>query len=902
MAQPINDVQLWQEVNRYTQKNQDQKAINKLQVLQQLYQQKKDTNRLIYVYYEVGNRYYDLENFKTSLFKLQAGWKLALAKRYIPDSLLIRLCISLSNTYTEITSKTDSSRFFALQAAKVLEKSPSLKTRFAKTLGVFFINEGSVAIDEGDFTNALFYLNKAWAIAKQDPFYKSLIASHFANVYLKQNQLLLADSAISITLKEYPHQDQYRGWFEILAARIALQRSDFTAARLHLDNAYKTYQSLPSDNQNFDLLRYIYLRRGQLFQRLPGQATYAITCFEKVIQISDEHYGTKGNIIAEAFLGLSKIYQQESNLPKALTTVQEGLIRASVLFNNHDVAANPTANDYISSPTLFELLQHKASLLTQTSPALSLSTYQRGLEVASYIRKEISSTQSRLFFLQQRVDVLFEKALDLAYRLGDQQAFLWLIEQNRAITLSDWLAESTLKPKYLPQAVLDKDAQLHKRVTALKMELVTQPNAQKEAELQDAFLAIKRFESEIAQQYPHYAQAKHIGSTISLSAIQGRLSDEMAYIAFHVAKNKLYTLLITHSEVTIKAQTIDNTFLEKQVSTLRLALSHDPKVGRYTGSEASQFLYKILFKPLQELLLAKTRLIVSKNETLNLIPFDVLESSPSHFMVEQYAITNAYNASLQFTPHNTPLVNPSLFVFAPFATNGTDYIVKGDTLKPLPATINECRKLGGTLFSNKNARKTAFLLTQQQQSLQTGAIIYHFATHSVGNDKRPEQSFVAFHPSASEEFRLYTEEIQNLNLRNVRLAVLNSCSSAYGQLLENEGLLSLGRAFTQAGTGAVAAALWEEDDATGSHISILFHQYLQEGFPIDIALQKAKLAYLQTPPNDTFRDMRHPYFWASIILHGDSSSVYYTQKWIWIGGLALLLVSTVGFLLWKKYR
>lgn len=884
----------------YTQQGKYVEAMALSKQLARTYQQKGDTVKWLKTIFFQGSISYSTAEYLSAKKYYRNAYAIAVAKHSVPDYILFSLYHSLSTVYQDF-HQTDSVKYFAYRTHELIRRFPDLPKRVPSYAIAFYISEGVRMYDEHNYQASNLYFSQVEKLLAlfNDPLYSALTKSQIGIALQKQGHFMKADSIFTQIVSTYRKEGTDRIWFLLAAGRTRLLMKDLPVAQVHIDGAFALFQKLGQSNP--DVEQYLYLRLGQLHAVRQTQDSAAIASLQKAISIATKHYGTRGSVPADAYKELSAIFARQGKRQSALNAVQQAVIATTATFKDKNLAQNPNANDYILGNQLFEALRLKAQLLAKDKPSLALQTHRRAIEVAFRLRREISSTESKLFFQQSRVDEVFAEALALAYQVGDSESFLWLMEQSQAATLGDLLSGNSLKASYLPPKVLEQEALLTSKITQLKMTLSQKADVKKETELQDAQLAMERFELELSQNYPKYVQAKLLDEKISIKGIQQQLAEDMAYVAFYVAKNRIFTLVINKQNVKILANLLNTTEYESQIKALRTALDHDPQIGKYTGEKASQYLYKTLFASIEKLLEGKTRLVISRNGKLNLIPLDVLSFAPKNYLVEKFAIGYAYNASLQFAKKSSVWGKPSLFVFAPFAKPSGQFAARGDTLKYLPATVNECRKLGGTLYSNDHARKTTFLETQRQQAQQGGAAIFHFATHSV-IDSLPEKSFVAFHPSDTQEFRLFTTEIQNLNLSNIKLAVLNSCSSAYGQLLENEGLLSLGRAFTQAGCNSVAAALWEQNDASGSEISVLFHQYLAAGLPTDIALQKAKLDYLKQPHADAFRDLNHPYYWAALVLYGDAAPVYDTTWWLpyLLVGVGTLLVLLLGWVFWKR--
>ena len=106
-----------------------------------------------------------------------------------------------------------------------------------------------------------------------------------------------------------------------------------------------------------------------------------------------------------------------------------------------------------------------------------------------------------------------------------------------------------------------------------------------------------------------------------------------------------------------------------------------------------------------------------------------------------------------------------------------------------------------------------------------------------------------------------------------------------------DGLLSLSRAFTAAGCKEVVTSLWKAHDGTTATLMQLFYKELQLGKPTDVALQQAKLRFLDAQTAEG--EFSPPHFWAHMILVGDNMPVYpvpTSWPWLLLGITGLLAV------------
>jgi CHAT domain-containing protein len=133
---------------------------------------------------------------------------------------------------------------------------------------------------------------------------------------------------------------------------------------------------------------------------------------------------------------------------------------------------------------------------------------------------------------------------------------------------------------------------------------------------------------------------------------------------------------------------------------------------------------------------------------------------------------------------------------------------------------------------------------------------------------------------------LTAQEVAELDLGHVELAVLSACETGLGETAGGEGVLGLQRAFQVAGTTSTVTSLWQVDDAGTQTLMTEFYRNLWEKRlgKLD-ALRQAQLAMLRrydpaqrkliprglqaVEPQSAERPAASCYYWAAFVLSGD---------------------------------
>jgi len=82
-------------------------------------------------------------------------------------------------------------------------------------------------------------------------------------------------------------------------------------------------------------------------------------------------------------------------------------------------------------------------------------------------------------------------------------------------------------------------------------------------------------------------------------------------------------------------------------------------------------------------------------------------------------------------------------------------------------------------------------------------------------------------------------------------------------------MISLAHAFNYAGSESILTSLWKIDELSSAKIIESFYNNISEDMAKDIALQKAKLDYLDAADGRSI----DPTYWAGLFLIGDTSPI-----------------------------
>ncbi|HLX65567.1 MAG TPA: CHAT domain-containing protein, partial [Puia sp.] len=358
--------------------------------------------------------------------------------------------------------------------------------------------------------------------------------------------------------------------------------------------------------------------------------------------------------------------------------------------------------------------------------------------------------------------------------------------------------------------------------------------------------------------------------------------------SFCLTTNALHVFLLTRSAFNYVR--IDSLAAIQQDVADWLGLMKSVENGRkFKGGPLGERLSQLLIRPIRAVIPDQDEWIIVPDGFLYFLPFESLPSgTEDKTMLETTTISYQFASRLILPPDSradqeTP--QAGVLAFAPFT--GDRFLTTGSyRFPPLPASQEEIAGLPGSRYSGREATKARFLRDLNRYP------ILHLATHAVSSADNAAGSFIAFYPQTDTPIEdcLFLEELYGLDLDKTRLVVISACETGQGELVSNEGVISLARAFAYAGCASSISSLWKADDQATSFILQRFYVYLEKGYKKSTALRQAKLDYLASGTVN-----RSPAYWSHLVLIGDTEPLY-PRGFAWWWGL--LLVPAAGGVLW----
>ena len=792
---------------------------------------------------------------------------------------------------------------------------------------------GNLYYFKGDYVKAEPLFQRALTIKKKNlgPEHRAIVISihNLANLYyskgdyaqaelLYKRALVMAEKTLS---PEHPFVADTLGNL----ALVYLEKKDLMKAESLFQRSLVIKEKTlglehPRVAASCNNLGLLYYERGDFAKAEP--------LFQRSQAIREKTQGPDHPDVAIPLHNLANLYHRANNYAKAEKYHQLALsIREKALGAQHpDVAAslNELAILNIAKGDITQAiaLQSHANAISEHNLALNLSA---------------GSERQRLAYLATLSDQTDRTiSLHLRYAQNDPSASrlaATLILQRKARALdatSEYLNALRNRFNEEDRALLDRLTETRAQIAKL---VVDGPQRMTTEQYQDQVKTLEdqaeKFESEISRRSNEFlAQSL----PITLATVRAAIPDDAALIEFasyrpfnHKAIKEeeaygrpryLAYVMRRHGEVQwselgeVKA-------IDDAIAKLRNAL-RDPK--RKDAGKLARAVDRKVFQPLRPLVGELTRLLISPDGSLNLIPFEALVDENGRYLVERYSIS--YLASgrdlLRLQVARESRSGPLVIADPDFGDglqigatrslrqrNGRRMEqAKGTVFSQfyfpsLPYTAEEGEALrallpGATLLTRRLANKAAL-------SHASSPALLHIATHgffledlnstSMGERRRRESVSGASRrlkqikrigarienpllraglalAGANEQKNgdngiLTALEMTGLNLWGTKLVTLSACDTGVGEVRNGDGVHGLRRALTLAGSETQVMSLWPVSDRWTQALMVSYYRRLRRGEGRGEALRQVQLEMLKNAKR------RHPYYWASFIQSGE---------------------------------
>jgi CHAT domain-containing protein len=256
---------------------------------------------------------------------------------------------------------------------------------------------------------------------------------------------------------------------------------------------------------------------------------------------------------------------------------------------------------------------------------------------------------------------------------------------------------------------------------------------------------------------------------------------------------------------------------------------------------------ELLFGPIHGATARANRIVIIADDTLAGVPYSALfDRSTRKYAVERFEIVlaSSLNAVARLTSRKVSAEFGHVLVISDPAFD-PDLLPSLKRLRQAVAEVQIVRRQFASAEIISDDRATI----QRTTTSMTRAQLVHFAGHSIADGEQPALSALALAPDseAHNSGLLYARDIEEVNLHNVGLLVLASCSSMSGASV-GDGFAAIARSFATAGVRNVIGTLWDiRDDDSAEFMSVLYDE-IGRGGDVAASIRRAQLTMIPRSP------------------------------------------------------
>ncbi len=804
--------------------------------------------------------------------------------------------------------------------------------------------------EKKDFPKAVEFANKSIIHSENSPRLPSRLLL-LAEIYLSMGKIDLAKNAIDksyfLNKKKIKNQ-KYTTLICFRYGQVYAANAEFELAELYFNRFLSRIGTHQNIYEDFPVAGDGYFEIAKILQE-KHEYESAILYYLKAIDSWNSYYGEDHPKVIYTLQQIGKIHLKKGKPEKALAQYQLALNKTVPSFFSADYYINPKLIDLPSNLLVLETLFVKAKAfkdLFQQNDQLkdleiALSTYELAFSLIDKMRANYFWENSKAELSESIVPQL-EEAINTAltfYNRTSERQYLGQAYQFIAKSKSIILAESIKDLQArdftgVPESSLEEERHLKEDVSFYEKLIYEEDLKEKQDsvklfywhnKLLEKKTSYKMFISKLEKEFPDYSRQKNIEDVVSVFSIQKAIDDETAVIEYFLGDTQLFIFGISKSEIIFKYLPFDTTLFDhvQQLKSLfydfQTIQKGDEKFAFERFADHSHTLYKRLVESVLSQFEVKN-IVFIPDGILSFIPFEsLLTAYPEEekiitldyrnlsYLFLEYSIRLEYSSQLLFQNRQNKNTNHLYLGFAPkyrgdelYSAPSVDSakmkklypIASRDGLKPLQFNQPEVSQIGELLNGNYYLAEEAVesLFKNNAPSYK----ILHLAMHSMTNDLEPRYSQLVFSDQSDtiDDGKLQAYELTNMQL-NAELAVLSACNTGSGKLRKGEGVMSLSRAFKNAGCPNIVMSLWKANDASTKDIMVSFFEKLKAGKGKTDALRKAKLEFLSSCE----QQFTHPYYWATFVLVGDNEPINFGRPW-WVTiliGLGIFLTFLFAF-------
>lgn len=734
----------------------------------------------------------------------------------------------------------------------------------------------------------------------------------------------------SIELSDNSQNDQKAKYYSDLAMNY-YRLGDKTQTINLFDQAIKLLQS--------DTVKYSHQLAG-LYEN------YGITCMNDSLSYKSEAllkkslgmfyrlYGDRSSNYRTALNNLGYFYKNTGNYKKAITYFHSCINSIISGYINTDCYSNPPEELLYVNFELLYALRYKAHAFYQLykfktgKPDDLKAAYNSFIicfDLIELYRNSKNQEESNLLFSKSYAETIDNAIIccnELFEVTGDSTYLNKIFEyseKGKASLLYKSIVENQVRSNAgIPDHLLKLQNTISSEIKNLYQQIKQQDDEcfDLNEKLFNLIWKQNKFNRLLERKYPFIKPKKPDYAIADIKSVHQSLNENQALIEYKLTDSLLIIMVLTDSNMFYHKQKIDSTLhqlIKKYTDCLSKPDFSDASYGSAdVFSETSWKLYNVLIYPVEEKIQNKKLIIVPDAELLN-ISFDALIRKPAdtdggfrnlNYLINNHPVSYSYSASLYCKARaNDNNTIKEVMTFAPdyndLHTKETDIDETKQVFKSLPYSAKEAEDLArlfnGDCYTGEKAVKINFVQNAPNYQL------IHISAHATVDYKNPMNTGIHFSNNINEDNSFLSNlELYNLPL-NLRMVTLSGCYTGSGLLVEGEGVFNMARGFILKECPTIILSLWNIQDESGLRFSTEFYRRIEQGSPIDVALQETKIDFI----NNSEMIFSHPYFWSGYLIIGSSEPIIFKTSTlifkIILFVVGTLILMTIIFLYFRKY-
>jgi CHAT domain-containing protein len=844
----------------------------------------------------------------------------------------------------KITANYDSA-FYAQQLALPIYES--VLTDSSAELADFYMEISQIYAYRLDYDRAIRYRLKALHITIKAYGNRHMMVArvyhNLAYLYSKtgQHQKALEHVGKSIEILKYDGDKASLAYAYNMMGEIYIEIGNYEKA---ISNLKLAELLTPNDLHSSTYKIMIYRDMGWAYGKMK-EFDLAISALNKGLPIAKSLFGEKHPAITSLYTYRGIALLGKGLKDEALQDFQRSIIANSKQFNDLDLHALPTAKDMIDALEGIPLLNDKAMVLHERYEKskdigdlqTSLRTYELLDTIVNTTRISRAAHVDKIRLGDYHNEIYeggIKACLDL-YGITSDKNYLrrafYFSENNKSMILRETISEQIIKEEAnVPTELSDFEKKLNDEITLLRSKIQvlklqhnkTSSLGELENELFKTEISVDSLKRKLEHDYPKYYRLKYHNALINLDTLQKNIPENTLVLQYFEGSENIYLFRISSGayDVSVRSRHANYDSLHREFDeSIRTSVGMlYSEAGYKRFAHSSHGLFSLLLKDAIKNLPIKNIVIIPDGK-LSYLPFEILlmekpegtvgNYSSLSYLLTKYSITYGYSATLHFNRNRSSRDGDEngILSFAP------DYDNFDKLSNKQTASLGKFRNAITALkwneheiasihnFFKGDAYPGSKATERRFKQLAGKYAVIHLAMHALLDDAEPMNSRLVFSQNidGAEDGYLYAFELYGMQL-NARMVVLSACNTAYGELANGEGVMSLGRAFAYAGVPSVVMSHWKVDDEATSVLMEYFYKHLSEGMNKSEALRMAKLNYLEKADPAKI----HPFYWGAFVTTGDDSPLIIPPRdnYLVIGAIVpvIFAIAVTGFWLWKS--